>query len=247
MSEQLRSRVAAEIRRDLAGEMQAGFPLLCRFPNSETAAIPDFVAHLSSAERESMLDALALYATLKWDHAQTIEKRNNPAIPRLGRPQPRYPEGDWYGGRPKKTALKRAVADRLAAAGFVLRKRETGRSSDWQEFAHPDSAFPGTLGLSFDPGFPRQLSYGYRNWLRPGLLDRFPPLGPRDIIPAITSLDYDVLWRCEATSSAICWDVITEANLEATLDVLMETLDRLYRLAARINAIDVLSPCGVAS
>ena len=247
MSEQLRLRMAAEIRRDLASEMLAGFPLLRRFPNSETAPIPDFVAALSPGERENMLDALALYATLKWDYEQNQEKRNNPAIPRLGRPQPRYPDSDWYGGRPKKMALKRAVADRLVAAGFAPCKREKGGSSDRREFAHPDSAFPGTLGLSFDPGFPRQLSYGYRNWLRPELLDQFPPLGPRDIIPAITSLNYDVLWRCEAASSAICWDIITETNLEATLNVLVETLERLHRLATRINAIEVSSPCGVAS
>jgi hypothetical protein len=239
MSEELRSRVALLIREDLAGEMAAGFPLLSRFPNSETAAIPAFVAALSAAERESMLDALARYATLRWDHAQNQQKRDNPAIPRLGRPQPRYPDGDWYGGRPKKTALKRAVADRLAAAGFVRRKG--AGSSDWQDYAHPDSAFPGTLCLSFDPGFPRQLSYGYRDWLRADLAGQFPPLGPRDIIPAITSLNYDVLWRCEATSSAICWDVITDANLDATLEVLIETAGRLYRLAVRINALDVAS------
>jgi hypothetical protein len=239
MSEELRSRVAALIRSDLAEESAAGFPLLSRFPNSETAAIPGFVSALSTAERESMLDALALYATLRWDHKQNLEKRNNPAIPRLGRPQPRYPDNDWYGGRPKKTALKRAVADKLAAAGLLQRKRESG-TPDWQEFVHPDAAFPGTLGISFDPGFPRQLDYGYRNWLRPELLSRFPPLGPRDIIPAITCLNYEVLWRCEATSAAICWDVITEANLAEALDVLVEALERLYRLAARINALEPL-------
>ena len=82
------------------------------------------------------------------------------------------------------------------------------------------------------------MSYGYRNWLRGDLAGQFPPLGPRDIIPAIASLNYDVLWRCEATSSAICWDVITEANLSETLDVLVETVERLYRLATRINALD---------
>jgi hypothetical protein len=242
MSEELRSRVAALIREDLAADMAAGFPLLSRFPNSETASIPAFVAALSAADRESVLDALGRYATLRWDHAQNQEKRNNPAIPRLGRPQPRYPEGDWYGGRPKKTALKRAVADKLAAAGFARRKREGAGSSDWQDYAHPDSAFPGTLCLSFDPGFPRQLGYGYRDWLAPALLNQFPPLGPRDIIPAITDLNYDVLWRCEAASSAICWDVITEANLDETLDVLVETVNRLYRLATRINALEVSAP-----
>ena len=239
MSEELRSRVAAQLRRDLAEEMEAGFPLLRRFPNSEMAGMPDFVSRLSTEERESMLDALALYATLQWDHEKFLEKRKNPAIPRLGRPQPRYPDGDWYGGRPKKTALKRAVADKLAAVGFVPRKREKPGSSDWQEFMHPDSAFPGTLGVFFDPGFPRQLDYGYRNWLRPGLLNQFAPLGPRDIIPAITSLNYEILWRCEVTSSAICWDVITEANLEQTLEVFIETLDRLHRLAGSINALEV--------
>jgi hypothetical protein len=239
MTEELRSRVAAQIRRDLDDEMKAGFPLLSRFPNSEMAAIPDFVSRLSTAERESLLDALALYATLQWDHQQSLEKRNNPAIPRLGRPQPRYPDGDWYGGRPKKTTLKRAVADKLGSVGFVRRKREKQGSSDWQEFAHPDDAFPGTLCIFFDPGFPRQLDYGYRHWLRPELINQFPPLGPRDIIPAITNLNYEVLWRCEATSSAICWDVITEANLEQTLDVFVETLDRLYRLAGHVNALEV--------
>ena len=124
MSDKLRSRVALLIREDLAGEMASGFPLLSRFPNSETASIPAFVAALSAADRDSMLDALARYATLRWDYAQNQEKQNNPAIPRLGRPQPRYPDGDWYGGRPNKTTLKRAVAGKLAAKGFVRRKRE---------------------------------------------------------------------------------------------------------------------------
>jgi hypothetical protein len=239
MSEELRSRVAAQIRRDLADEMEAGFPLMRRFPNSEMAGIPDFVSRLSTAERESMLDALALYATLQWDREKFLEKRNNPAIPRLGRPQPRYPDGDWYGGRPKKATLKRAVAEKLVAIGFVPCKREKAGSPNWLEFMHPDSGFPGTLGISFDPGFPRQLDYGYRNWLKPDLLNKFPPLGPRDIIPAITNLNYEVLWRCEVASTAICWDVITEANIEQTLETFVETLDRLYRLAARINALEV--------
>jgi hypothetical protein len=197
--------------------MEAGFQLLRRFPNSEMTAVPDFVPCLSIAERESMLDALALYATVRWDPERNLEKRNNPAIPRLGRPQPRYLDGDWCGSRAKKTTLNRAVADNLAA-DFVPRNRERAGSSDWQEFTHPDSAFPGTLCISFDPGFPRQLDYGYRNWLKPDLLNQLMPLEPRDIIPAITSLNYEVRWRCEVTSSAICWDVVTEANPKQTLE-----------------------------
>jgi hypothetical protein len=65
MSQESRSRVAALIRRNLADEMEAGFQLLRRFPNSEMAAMPDFVSRLSITDRESMLDALALIDALE--------------------------------------------------------------------------------------------------------------------------------------------------------------------------------------
>jgi hypothetical protein len=238
MTEGLRSRVAAQIRRNLDDEMKAGFPLVSRFPNSEMAGIPDFVARLSTAGKACWMRSHSMRS-----FNGTISKawRNGTILPfrDWAEPQPRYLDGDWYGGRPKRTTLKRAVAEKLGSVGFVRRKREKQGSSDWQEFAHPDDGFPGTLCIFFDPGFPRQLDYGYRNWLRPELMNQFPPLGPRDIIPAITNLNYEVLWRCEAASSAICWDVITEANLEQTLDVFVETLDRLYRLAGHVNALEL--------
>ena len=134
----------------------------------------------------------------------------------------------------------------IAGALSALREREfrAGRyypAEKLPRFPVDENHAPGCQHVSifFDPGFPRQLDYGYRNWLKPDLLNKFPPLGPRDIIPAITNLNYEVLWRCEVTSTAICWDVITEANIEQTLETFVETLDRLYRLAARVNALEV--------
>jgi len=52
MSEELRARMAAIIREDLAEEAAQGFPLLKRFPNSETASVAGHVAALGSAEAE---------------------------------------------------------------------------------------------------------------------------------------------------------------------------------------------------
>ena len=241
MSEVLRARVAAEIRRDLAEQAGAGFPLLRRFPDSETAAVPAFVSGLSAEERESLLDGLVWHATHEWDYQQREELIQ--AFPVLRGLQMRYlkcvyPESDWYGGRPKKAKLKRAVADGLVAAGFARRKRETPGSSDWMEFSHPDEAFPGFVGLFFDPGFPRQIDYGWRHWLRSDLATHFPPLGPRDNVPALGNLNYETIWRCAGQSIPFCWDVITEANLEEAVAVLVETLHRLAALAKRINALE---------
>ena len=243
MSEDLRTRVAAEIRRDLAEQAAAGFSLLRRFPDSETAGVPAFFAGLSAAERESLLDGLAWNATRESNPQQHEERsRTFPVLRGLRYLKPQYPSGDWFGGRPKKAKLKRTVADKLLAAGFVRRKRETPGGSDWMEFGRLGSAHPGRLVLFFDPGFPHQLDYGFRDWLRPDLRVHFPPLGPRDRIPALSNLNYETLWRCEASSNPICWDVITEANLEETLDALIESLARLAALAARINALDAPLP-----
>jgi len=243
ISEDLRTRVAAEIRRDLAEEAAAGFPLLRRFPDSETAGVPAFFASLSAEERESLLDGLALNATRE-SNLQHHEEQNRafPVLRSLQYLKPVYPAGDWFGGRPKKAKLKRAVADRLAASGFTRRKPETPGASDWMEFGRPNSAHPGRLALFFDPGFPHQLDYGFRDWLRPDLRVHFPPLGPRDRIPALSNLNYETFWRCEASSNTLCWDVITEANLEESLETLVESLARLTALTARINAIEAPWP-----
>ena len=239
MSEDLRTRVAAEIRRDLAEQAAAGFSLLRRFPDSETAGVPAFFAGLSAEERESLLDGLAWNATRESNPQQHEERsRTFPVLRGLRYLKPQYPSGDWFGGRPKKAKLKRTVADKLLAAGFVRRKRETPGGSDWMEFGRLGSAHPGRLVLFFDPGFPRQIDYGWRHWLRSDLATHFPPLGPRNNVPALGNLNYETIWRCAGQSIPFCWDVITEANLEEAVAVLVETLHRLAALAKRINALE---------
>src|SRR5258708_6075372 len=110
MSEGLRSQIAAIVRHDLAEEATAGFPLLHRFPNSETNGVPGYFARMSPPDREILLDALAYYSSVKWSHEVVRQKMAHPVLgPFLAR-HPSYPPGDWYGERPKKSLLKRSVA-----------------------------------------------------------------------------------------------------------------------------------------
>jgi hypothetical protein len=80
MLEDLRSRIAAMIRQDLAEEAAAGFPLLQRFPNSETAGVPGYFSRMRQPDREILLDALAHYSTIKWSHDIVREKKAHPHL-----------------------------------------------------------------------------------------------------------------------------------------------------------------------
>jgi hypothetical protein len=238
ISEDLRSRMAAMIRQDLATEASAGFPLLRRFPNSEMASVPGYFARLSQHDRDILLDALAHYSTIKWSHEVVREKQSHPVLrPYLAR-QPLYPQRDWYGERPKKSLLKRSVIDKLAKAGFV-RVKHADWPADVVEFSHPDHSFAGRLLISFDPGLIRQLDFGFRDWLRADLAKHFEPQTPRDFIPIILSLSYDHLWDGRGTNNPVCWDLIAEQELDDVLGLLVEVLDRLAALAGRINGLAV--------
>ena len=129
------------------------------------------------------------------------------------------------------------MIEKLALAGFARAKSQSGSRTDVVEFAHPDSNFEGHLTISFDPGFPRQMDFGFRDWMRADLIMRFEPLGPRDFIPIIRSLTYDHLWHGAGTNNPVCWDIITENNLEQSACVLVEVLERLAELAGRINRL----------
>jgi len=237
MSEHLRSRIAAIIRHDLAQEATAGFPLLQRFPNSETAGVPRYFSGMSEPDREILLDALAYYSTIRWSHDVVREKQAHPVLgPFLAR-QPSYPPGDWYGERPTKSLLKMAVAEALTKAGFTRKKGQSPQHTDVIQFSHPDPSFEGHLTIHFDPGFPRQMDFGFRHWMRADLTDYFGPLGPRDFVPIIRSLTYDHLWHGAGTNNPVCWDIITEKNLEEVVCVLVDVLERLAVLAGRINGL----------
>jgi len=51
-----------------------------------------------------------------------------------------------------------------------------------------------------------------------------------------------MIWRACASSGGVSWDLITEANLEETVEVFMETVARLTALATRINALEFAMP-----
>ena len=237
MPEDLRSQIAAIIRQDLAAEADAGFSLLQRFPNSETACVPGAFARLAKPDRESLLDALAHYSTLQWSHEVVREKRAHPVLGPYLAKQPLYPQRDWYAERPKKSALKKSITDALTAAGYVRQKREGTLPSSVVEFFHPDTAIRARLIVSFDPGLMRQMDFGFREWLSPRLAKHFQSLDPRAFIPVIGWLAYDHLWHGAGTNNPVCWDLISEQNLEETGHLLVEVLERLIRLGARVNEL----------
>lgn len=140
-SEDLRPRIAAIIRRDMAKEAAAGFPLLQRFPNSETAGVPGYFSRMSQPDREILLDALAHYSTIRWSHEVVREKKAHPVLGPFLAKQPSYPPGDWYGERPKRSLLKKTVIEKLAHAGFTRTKSHSGSQPDVIRFSHPQFEF----------------------------------------------------------------------------------------------------------
>ena len=77
-----------------------------------------------------------------------------------------------------------------------------------------------------------------RDWMRAGLKEHFELPDPRAFVPIVRSLAYDHLWDGRGTNNPVCWDLITDRNLEETGDLVVEVLNRLSALAARINGLD---------
>ena len=158
-TENLRARIAAVVREDLAAEAAAGFPLLRRFPNSEIASVPGYVSRLTEPDRGRLIDALAHYSTLWWSYDVVLEKKARPILgPYLAR-SPAYPAGDWYGARPKKRLLKTSVMEMLTEIGYARQTIEGARGTDVVEYRHPDPAFAARLIVDFDPGLIRQMDF----------------------------------------------------------------------------------------
>jgi hypothetical protein len=105
------------------------------------------------------------------------------------------------------------------------------------EFSHPDPAITGRLIVNFDPGLMRQMDFGVREWLRPDLSKHFELQNRWEFIPVIGWLAYDHLWEGAGTNNPVCWDLVSESNLDETGRLLVEVLQRLTQLAARINSL----------
>ncbi len=237
-TEAMRARIAAVIREDLAAEHAAGFPFLRRFPNSELASVPDAFARLDEAGQARLLDALAQYSTLWWWADNIVRERE--AHPLLGpyiHRRPRYPDGDWFGARPKKAVLKKAVMTMLAEAGYERQKIDGAKGTEAVVYSHPDPGFHGRLSVHFDSALMRQMEFGFRDWLAPALKSRFSSPKPRDFMPLVGVLAYDHLWDGRGSNNPVCWDLITEANLDESVAAMREALERLTAFGKRVNAL----------
>ncbi|MGA7324228.1 MAG: hypothetical protein WBX25_07050 [Rhodomicrobium sp.] len=237
MPEVLPAQIASIIREDLAAEAAAGFRLLRRFPNSETASVPEYFSRLNDVERDTLLDALAHYSTIQWSHEVAREKKAHPVLGRFLSRRPLYPNSDWYGERPKKSLIKKLAIENLARAGFEHLKGLPPGRSDVLYFTHIKNALAGKLLVDLNPGNIRQMDYGFQDWMDIDLVKCFGPLGPRDFIPIVSRLAYDHLWDGHGVSNPICWDLITASNVEECMSLLPSILDRLMSLADRINGL----------
>jgi hypothetical protein len=66
--------VAALIRAELTRETDAGFPTLCRIPNTRVTRLLDHVAALAPADRDALFDSLARIGALHFFPAPLISK-----------------------------------------------------------------------------------------------------------------------------------------------------------------------------
>ena len=104
-------------------------------------------------------------------------------------------------------------------------------------YRHSDPAFPGRLSVHFNSSLMRQMEFGFRDWLAPALKARFSSPNPRDFMPLVGVLAYDHLWDGHGTNNPVCWDLMTEANLDQSVATMREALERLTALGKRVNAL----------
>jgi len=120
-------------------------------------------------------------------------------------------------------------------AGYTRKTIDGVPGTDVVEYRHPDPSFSGRLIVHFDPGLMRQIEFGFRDWLNEGLSAHFSSASPREFVPIVGVLAYDHLWHGAGVNNPVCWDLITEDNLAATLSTMRDALERLTTLGQRIN------------
>jgi hypothetical protein len=86
MSE-LRSKVAALYRAEMAEEVAAGFPTLRRIPSTPVVRFLDYWGTLEAPEQDALLDTLAWFGSVGAEPeraaAETAERQQNPVLARL--------------------------------------------------------------------------------------------------------------------------------------------------------------------
>jgi hypothetical protein len=237
-STELQGNIVAIIRDDMAEEAAAGFPLLNMFPNSETAGVPTFFQSIHKSDQEALLDGLAYYSVLPFSHELVKEKDADPLLHKFLNKQPDYGPS-YLVGRPRQSALKKLLIERLTRSGFECKKK--GTYIYCRGFVGTTEA---TLKINLDPGLMRQLDYGLCDWMKEDLVKKLKSLsngqsGRTHDAPIIDNFSFDHMWTGTKVSSCTsCWDLISESNVEQSIELLSPILLRLAALIDRINALD---------
>lgn len=230
------------IRDELARESAADFPLLKTFPNSETLGVPQYFANLSSDDRETLLDAMAYYSLVPFSHELINEQKTNQVFHKFTYKQPSY-GSSFMVGRPPKNTLKKALIECLNKEGFDCKKE--GSSVFARGTIGSASA---TVWMHFNPGAMRQFYFGVSDWMSDNIRQELAPLSVKwqnmlgaeqtRLAPIIEGFSYDQLWTGSPASPCDTgWDLISQTNLNDSIEAFNQALKRLGSMIEQINGL----------
>ncbi len=120
MSE-MRSRLSALLKSELAQEAEAGFPRLMRLPNTQIIRFLDYFEALSSSEKEALLDAMAHFNAAAFlpelAGAEAVERQQHPVFGRFRKAAAFMGFGGGYRYTPVK--LLHGIARDAAVGGLA--------------------------------------------------------------------------------------------------------------------------------
>jgi len=240
---QTQREIVSIIRDDLTKELAEGFPLLSTFPNSETLGVKEFFSDLAPSDQQALIDELAYYSVLPFSYELLKRKGANPLLRKFTYKQPSY-GSSFMVGRPQKSALKKSLVESLTRDGFDCTKNGSS------VFAHGIiGGASATVWMHFNPGGMRQFYFGVSDWMNANLVQELAPLTvklPHPFagelvyeVPIIAGLSYDQLWTgTPASPCNTAWDLVSEANLETSVNAFESALKRLGSIVERINVLN---------
>ena len=262
----LRSRVIALLRNELAEEVASGFPRLKRIPYTDIMWFLDYFASLGTAEGESLLDGLARWGAMAFFPQQCRPRdvqeleHHYPSFARLRAPKGRM----GYKGGTRYTDVKMLSMD--PGLRDIKNYHE-----DWIKNCSPlafqpradllsdlDALKPATAPLlrklvnaAFTKLFPEKQKQGGNSWKYLGSFGNTEVsvwvdfgsqfCGQLQYGVSATHPDYNVkvirLSYERFWDANLGWDYLTEENASRSIDFRTEQVGYLVRLADRINGV----------
>jgi hypothetical protein len=265
---ELLSRIAALIRADFTGEVEAGFPTVTRIPSTESIKLLDYFAGLEADGRAALLDAMARLGAIQFFPPPFIssdalnQASNSPALLRY---RNALQSGHFaYGLRYVEPRMARMMlldpegmahmADTRAGLDFQPRDDPPKELVPDADLCKIQPAKAPLLRKLIEKAFA--LLFSPKKSKLPGGETRYAgSIGPTELAATVdfASRLAQLRWyvtmtmanpnlrasRVEDIWGRCGWDYITEENASRSIDLLCKRIDYLVRLKERIDAIAV--------